>query len=560
VIKSYIGAGTAQGTVNSVNVRDKTYGAICDGGSHPLSGSYGSLAAAQAVYPFVTSLTQQIDYAALKLASNTALGVDGSEHAASSAQNKPIYIPAGTCNLGSDTWTIRNADGIKIMGDAATATTLTGSSIVLQFDGLWYSAINDLKIVTTSSSATTALDVDGNVPGHAYATRSVQANTFSNLLVDGGASSYAVAMCRQGGSGAQCSENTFVNPHLSNAASAAYYQNGFNAIDNVIVGGDIQNFSKDGIYLLAGSIHVLGTSFESTVGYTQLANGGCDITAKDAGTSNAILFHGSRSEDLCMYHGGASQLAEIRGASQNVAAFLTWAATTAFTSNQLTVFTLGGVQYAYRVTTPGTSGGTMPSGAWSNTITDGSITWTYLTYNAINIGAGWFDWQSSRIDPTASVSMPANFTVGQGTFGSGSSAGINADGSNSVMENCTVAQGYSLCAYANPQGTSQTLASGLTLPASSTGIFGGGGADIIFGYNTTPFFKLAHSTGPLALLPLGLMQATFSSLSGSNPCNSSFKGYELYVTDGTATGWGATITGSGGGVKAICNGTNWVAE
>jgi hypothetical protein len=46
------------------------FGAIGDGTSHPLSSVYATLSAAQAVYPFVTSLTQEIDYAAAQAAVN----------------------------------------------------------------------------------------------------------------------------------------------------------------------------------------------------------------------------------------------------------------------------------------------------------------------------------------------------------------------------------------------------------------------------------------------------------------------------------------------------------
>lgn len=57
-------------------ITPQDYGAIADGTSHPLSSVYGSLGAAQAVYPFATSLTQEIDYCAVKQASNIAFGAD----------------------------------------------------------------------------------------------------------------------------------------------------------------------------------------------------------------------------------------------------------------------------------------------------------------------------------------------------------------------------------------------------------------------------------------------------------------------------------------------------
>lgn len=55
----------------------KTYGAIADGNSHPLSTIYATLAAAQVVYSFATALTDEIDYCALQKAINTANSLSG---------------------------------------------------------------------------------------------------------------------------------------------------------------------------------------------------------------------------------------------------------------------------------------------------------------------------------------------------------------------------------------------------------------------------------------------------------------------------------------------------
>ncbi len=55
-------------------VTPEQFGAIGDGIAHPLSERYATLAAAQAVYPFVTSLTQTIDWAACQAADNYARG------------------------------------------------------------------------------------------------------------------------------------------------------------------------------------------------------------------------------------------------------------------------------------------------------------------------------------------------------------------------------------------------------------------------------------------------------------------------------------------------------
>lgn len=66
----------AGGTLDQViqYVTPEQFGAIGDGTVHPLSERYSTLAAAQAVYPFVTALTQTIDWAACQAADNYARG------------------------------------------------------------------------------------------------------------------------------------------------------------------------------------------------------------------------------------------------------------------------------------------------------------------------------------------------------------------------------------------------------------------------------------------------------------------------------------------------------
>lgn len=61
----------------SIWVHAKSFGAIGDGSSHALSTRYASLAAAQAVYPWVTSLTQEIDTTAIDAAARVLTLVGG---------------------------------------------------------------------------------------------------------------------------------------------------------------------------------------------------------------------------------------------------------------------------------------------------------------------------------------------------------------------------------------------------------------------------------------------------------------------------------------------------
>jgi hypothetical protein len=81
-----------------VNVKD--FGAIGDGASHPLSSVYSTLAAAQAVYPFVTSLNEEIDWAAIQ--------------AAIDVQKGPVFLPNGIYLVSSE---IVIKDGTGIIGE-----------------------------------------------------------------------------------------------------------------------------------------------------------------------------------------------------------------------------------------------------------------------------------------------------------------------------------------------------------------------------------------------------------------------------------------------------------
>jgi hypothetical protein len=73
-IRDYFGATgrTAQSKMSDV-VSGRDFGLIGDGSYHPLSERYSTLAEAQAIYPFATSLTQSIDWAAIQSALNYAV-------------------------------------------------------------------------------------------------------------------------------------------------------------------------------------------------------------------------------------------------------------------------------------------------------------------------------------------------------------------------------------------------------------------------------------------------------------------------------------------------------
>ncbi|EGO8936591.1 phage tail protein, partial [Escherichia coli] len=75
------------------------FGATIDGTLHPLSEIFSTLSAAQMVYPFVSSLSQSVDYAALQSACNTG---------------KTVLIPKGTGYYNS---TIFLKNSVRIVGE-----------------------------------------------------------------------------------------------------------------------------------------------------------------------------------------------------------------------------------------------------------------------------------------------------------------------------------------------------------------------------------------------------------------------------------------------------------
>lgn len=97
----------------------KAYGAVGDGATHPLSGVYANLAAAQAVYSFASALTQELDYCAWQAAINAAEAAGGGL----------VFGPAGTYLI--DTALVNDDDNVTIagMGFSTCLKTRTAATV-----------------------------------------------------------------------------------------------------------------------------------------------------------------------------------------------------------------------------------------------------------------------------------------------------------------------------------------------------------------------------------------------------------------------------------------------
>lgn len=95
------------------------FGAIGDGGSHPLSTRYATLAAAQAAYPFATALTQEIDWAALQAGHNWLLANGGGKL---DLGDRQLYV-------GADTVSITKMQYSQIVGSGIDKCKIIGSGM-----------------------------------------------------------------------------------------------------------------------------------------------------------------------------------------------------------------------------------------------------------------------------------------------------------------------------------------------------------------------------------------------------------------------------------------------
>lgn len=212
-----------------------------------------------------------------------------------------INLPSG----GSRGFGITGAGRNKTFLVSAVANTP-----VFACQGLWYSKFSGLSFSHGALGAGTmpAVDVDGQVGGVG-----VQGNTWEDCSFsgagwyDGLRGHSAFFMCRVAGNAGQGSENMFINCHFSNATFACLAITGYNALNNQIIGGNFQSYTKHGIYLQFGSMHVIGVGFQSTSGITQIDNDGWDISAEAGGVGDGITVIGCRTESLRFYKGNGAQ-------------------------------------------------------------------------------------------------------------------------------------------------------------------------------------------------------------------------------------------------------------
>jgi hypothetical protein len=102
------------------------YGAIGDGSSHPLSGYFASLGAAQAVYPHATALSNEMDWAAIQAAINAAMAAETKVSGPDSKGGR-VHVGRGVylCDQPLD---CKSSTGLRISGNGQGVIG-TGSAV-----------------------------------------------------------------------------------------------------------------------------------------------------------------------------------------------------------------------------------------------------------------------------------------------------------------------------------------------------------------------------------------------------------------------------------------------
>lgn len=227
---------------------------------------------------------------------------------------------------------IRGVRGFCLRGTSRNKTVIVGhnGTPALSIAGYWYSRIQDIGFGTGPQIVDRGvLDIDSSQAP--YDAQGIQANTFDNIsvngrgLYDGQRSRFAMTMCRTGENSAQGSEQCFQNCHFSGASQACYYQVGYNALNNQFIGGNFQDYSRHGIQLIFGSLHVYGVGFQSTAGFEQIVNDGWDIVADSGGVADSLSIDACRTESLRFFKGNGAQPPMITNCNQRSALPQWWA-------------------------------------------------------------------------------------------------------------------------------------------------------------------------------------------------------------------------------------------
>lgn len=345
--------------------------------------------------------------AALQAAINACFGSVASPNGyASSYKNSALFIPKGIYNI-SDSLNIRSLFGGKVFGDGRFATTIrqtTANKAVFYTNGCAYSTFSDMHLQCLASNTGAIFDLNWDNTG----STSLQSNTFSNLYFTGPSTLSVSKGLGIGLGGYMGSENTINNCFFSSVNSGIYTGN-FNALQNIVVGGNFQS-CRYGINVQSGSVsNVYGTGFQNDIfssGNNQVTEGGWDIFVQNS-VNDQIVVEGCRSESMRFGSFGNGINAKLSNNSTISSRIMGWVANISYSLGAI----IAGTGTPYICTTAGTSGATEPT--WSGTtVADNTVVWTLYNFD-VAVGARTYD---RNIFSFGQISGYDNTTIFTGNF------------------------------------------------------------------------------------------------------------------------------------------------
>jgi hypothetical protein len=383
----------------------------------------------------------------------------------------------------------------------------------------------------------------------------------------------AFYMNRQGGDSGQGSECLFLNDHFYGGSEACYWQVGFNALNQIFVGGNFQSYPKNGIRLDKGSAHVIGTGFQCGASNlkSQFLNNGFDVNMSTGGANEGLLIYGIRSESMRLFKGGQAQRYDIRANSIGKPS-LPWAASHPYILNDMVVATTAnGLNNLYVCTTAGTSGSSAPTWPDTGTVTDNGAVWTQTPITVIDAPAGEYCprtnyvWFSNAVNAIRSGNRIVRYIVGPGTFpaqdddelieANATSGSITFDLNSLVGRYAFSGKRITIMRADTTLSSTNTVT--ITGPGmSSIRILPGGAVtfQLLSGHLNQWWIVVDTYRGPTTSLTLA--QLTAQASANQVPLHTSF-----VINDLTTPAWNATPTGGGavlGGVKSL--GSAWVCS
>jgi parallel beta-helix repeat protein len=241
------------------------------------------------------------DTAAIQAAVDACFGIPGAPHGlTSSTSNKALMFPSGTYKITAPIL-FPPLVGARIFGGAGNLATriiqATSGQSVFVTNSFSHSKMEGISLETAGGgSIALDLDWDGNSLANA-----LQSNRFEGMWFSGDIG------VRIGNGGVMGSENTFLNCRVSDCATAGYKIVNYNALANVLVGGNISTCAI-GVWVLAGQVGVHGTGFQG--------NTNRDIKV-DNSSNASIVVVGARTESKNFIETGGYSGLVVQGCSQH---------------------------------------------------------------------------------------------------------------------------------------------------------------------------------------------------------------------------------------------------